>query len=106
VQDIGTFFSLKDELDAGAEISIDANSRAFLTKYGVDLTGVTDGEYIIQEDLDIVADNLGDIIRQQGSQGTPTIAEGVTDEDVANGNARLQIREDGLLEWGKVNVSL
>ena len=103
--DISTYYSLVAELKDNPEIPIDDNIRAFLTKYGVDLTGVMNGEYVIAEDLDTVGNSFLGKLEEQKT-GEPSKAEGVTDEDIANGNATLKIREDGLLEWDNLQLNL
>jgi predicted nucleic acid-binding Zn-ribbon protein len=61
-----------------------------------------EGEYLTQEDVRALtrAPDIRDVVENIGRQ------EGVTDEDIADGTAVRLVTPEGLLEWGRISMSV
>ena len=71
-----------------------------LERAGVDPGMV--GEYLTQADITALKTppTLQDAVENVG------LGDGITDEDIANGTARLTVNDEGLLEWDRVQVNV
>jgi hypothetical protein len=100
VGQLGNLNQIRDAVSQGIAVEITPEIADMLTAAGVNDFML--GESLIQSDVQALTDQY---ISEQVDVLSAS-REGVTDEDIASGNARLLVDDRGLLRWGEVSVDM